>query len=45
MDEKMTLRTEERQAVLDTVKRLQALVDEVLNPDDFHKIKDIIYLG
>ena len=42
MDEKMTLRTEERQAVLDTVKRLQALVDEVLNPDDFHKIKDII---
>jgi len=38
----MTLRTEERQAVLDTVKRLQALVDEVLNPDDFHKIKDII---
>ena len=42
MDEIMTLGAEERQAMLDTVKRLQALVADVLNPDDFRKIKEII---
>ena len=34
--------TMEENKVLDAVKRLQGLVAEVLNPDDFHKIKDVL---
>ena len=43
MEELATLKEEERQLLLETVKRLQSLVAEVLNPEDFHKVKEILF--
>jgi hypothetical protein len=42
-EELATLKEEERQLLVETVKRLQGLVAEVLNPEDFHKVKDILF--
>src|SRR5574344_1835840 len=41
--EKIINNEHERAELLETVKRLQNLVVEVLNPDDFHKVKDILF--
>ena len=42
MDDLTTLREDERELLLETVKRLQGLVADVLNPDDFGKVKGIL---
>ena len=42
MDVQEKLLAEEREELLLTVKKLQTLVAEVLNPDDFRKIKEIL---
>ncbi len=42
MDDLTTLREDERELLLETVKRLQGLVTDVLNPDDFGKVKGIL---
>ena len=42
MDGQERLLAEEREELLLTVKKLQTLVAEVLNPDDFRKIKEIL---
>ncbi|MDE5739890.1 MAG: HD domain-containing protein, partial [Bacteroidaceae bacterium] len=42
MDEQDRLMAEEREELLQTVKKLQTLVADVLNPEDFHKIKEIL---
>ena len=42
MDEQDRLMAEEREELLLTVKKLQTLVADVLNPEDFHKIKEIL---
>ena len=42
MEESVILKEEEREEIRLTVKKLQSLVSEVLNPDDFHKIKEIL---
>ena len=34
---------DERDLVVNTVKQLQSLVADVLNPDDFHKVKEILF--
>jgi len=39
MDELATIREEEKIKVLEAAKNLQGLVGDVLNPDDFHKVK------
>ncbi len=41
-DDLVVFGEEERVALMETVKRLQGLVADVLNPDDFHKLKDIL---
>ncbi|MBR0047076.1 MAG: bifunctional (p)ppGpp synthetase/guanosine-3',5'-bis(diphosphate) 3'-pyrophosphohydrolase [Bacteroidaceae bacterium] len=43
MEDLAILNNDEQQEVLATVKKLQGLVAEVLNPDDFHKIKEILF--
>lgn len=43
MEEIATIREDEKQELLMTVRKMQALVSDVLNPDDFHKIKDILF--
>ena len=43
MEELATLKEEEKVLLVETVKRLQSLVAEVLNPEDFHKVKDILF--
>ncbi len=43
MEDLAILNHDEQQEVLATVKKLQGLVAEVLNPDDFHKIKEILF--
>ena len=43
MDELATLRKDERELLVETVKRLQGLVAEVLNPEDFHKVREILF--
>ncbi|MCH5174710.1 MAG: bifunctional (p)ppGpp synthetase/guanosine-3',5'-bis(diphosphate) 3'-pyrophosphohydrolase [Prevotellaceae bacterium] len=40
MKEVATIREEEKQEFLAAFRTLQGLVDDVLNPDDFHKIKE-----
>ncbi len=42
MDEQDRQMVEEREELLLTVKKLQTLVADVLNPEDFHKIKEIL---
>ena len=42
MEEKALLSTEERETILLTVRKLQSLVAEVLNPTDFHQIKEVL---
>ena len=42
MDEQDRLLAEEREELLLAVKKLQTLVADVLNPDDFHKIKELL---
>ena len=43
MEELATLKEEEKVLLVETVKRLQSLVAEVLNPEDFHKVKEILF--
>lgn len=43
MEEIATIREDEKQELLMTVRKMQVLVSDVLNPDDFHKIKDILF--
>ena len=43
MEQLATLKEEEKVLLLETVKRLQSLVAEVLNPEDFHKVKEILF--
>ena len=42
MDTKTTLNELERQELLETVRKLQSQVADVLSADDFHKIKEIL---
>ncbi len=43
MEELATFGNEEKVMLVETVKRLQGLVAEVLNHEDFHKIKEILF--
>ena len=43
MERLTTLTEEEKELLVATVKRLQPLVADILNPDDFHKVKDILF--
>ena len=43
MEESATFRDDERQLFLTAFRQLQGLVAEVLAPDDFHKIRDILF--
>ncbi len=43
MEEIATIREDEKQDLLEATKKLQALVADVLNPDDFHKIKEMLF--
>ena len=43
MEEMATLREDEKVLLVETVKRLQGLVVEVLNPEDFHQVKEILF--
>ena len=42
MDELTMIKEEERLELLTTVRKMQELVADILNPDDFRKIKDIL---
>ena len=42
MEEIATINEYERDELLTTVKKLQAKIGDVLNPDDFRKVKDIL---
>ena len=42
MEELATIKEDERQELLTTVRKMQDLVTDILNPDDFRKIKDIL---
>ena len=37
------IKEEERALLVETVKRLQSLVMDVLNPEDFHRVKEILF--
>ena len=43
MENFATIREDEKVLLLETIKRLQLLVVDVLNPDDFHKVKEILF--
>ena len=43
MENFATIREDEKVLLLETIKRLQSLVVDVLNPDDFHKVKEILF--
>ncbi|MDO5483207.1 MAG: RelA/SpoT family protein [Bacteroidaceae bacterium] len=42
MEDLATIREDERQELLTTVRKMQELAADILNPDDFRKIKDIL---
>ena len=42
MEEIATIKEYEREELLSTVKKLQSKLGDVLNPDDFHKVKEIL---
>ena len=42
MEGTVLLKEKDTAEIMTTVKKLQSLVSDVLNPDDFHKIKDIL---
>ena len=42
MEELATIREDERQELLSTARKMQELAADILNPDDFRKIKDIL---
>ena len=42
MEELTMIKEEERLELLTTVRKMQELVADILNPDDFRKIKDIL---
>lgn len=42
MDGNVNTKMKEQREVLEAVKQLQALVTDILNPDDFRKIKDVL---
>jgi len=43
MENFATIREDEKVLLLETIKRLQSLVVDVLNPDDFHQMKEILF--
>lgn len=43
MERLTSLTEEERELLVATVKKLQPLVTDILNPDDFHKVKEILF--
>ena len=43
MEEMAIIQIEEKEILLQTVKQLQSLVADILNSDDFRKIKDILF--
>ncbi|MCQ2212646.1 MAG: RelA/SpoT family protein [Bacteroidaceae bacterium] len=45
MDEIVTIREDERAQLLESIRTLQPLVADVLNHDDFRKVKDILIDG
>jgi len=45
MDEIVTISEEERAQLLESIRTLQPLVADVLNHDDFRKVKDILIAG
>lgn len=45
MEEIAIIREHERAQVLESFRTLQTLVSDVVNPDDFRKVKDILHTG
>ncbi|MBQ0047267.1 MAG: bifunctional (p)ppGpp synthetase/guanosine-3',5'-bis(diphosphate) 3'-pyrophosphohydrolase [Prevotellaceae bacterium] len=43
MEEIATIREEEKKDLFDAFRKLQAIVADILNPDDFRKIKEILF--
>lgn len=45
MEEIAIIRDHERVQVLESFRSLQTLISDVVNPDDFRKVKDILHVG